>query len=199
MFLDPSKPITTCTRSTCEDCSLLHSIHCHFSGKDLAKFFGAAFPVLILGGIGVYRLGFWVFLPWFLFIFSYFGFIEIRVMCSHCPHYAEPGNSLQCWANYGSPRLWRFRPGPMSGMEKVIFFAGLLVIFGFPIFASLSQLSWLLGILYAAAVVGGYMFMRKFMCSQCMNFACPLNLVDEGRKAAFFKINPEYAAGWEEK
>ncbi|GAJ20475.1 unnamed protein product, partial [marine sediment metagenome] len=23
-------------------------------------------------------------------------------------------NTLKCWANYGSPKLWKYRPGPMS-------------------------------------------------------------------------------------
>jgi hypothetical protein len=48
-----------------------------------------------------------------------FGLLEIRVMCSHCPHYAEAGRLLKCWANYGSPKLWAYRPGPMCRMETL--------------------------------------------------------------------------------
>lgn len=199
MFLDFNKPIKTCTQAACEGCPLLDSLHCHFKGKDLAKFFAAFFPSFIIGGIGVYRFGIWFFVLWIVFILSYFGFIEIRVMCSHCPHYAETGSSLKCWANYGSPKLWRYRPGPMSGMEKVIFLAGLILVFGYPLTLFLVISKWLLAMLYGVAVVGAYIFMRKSMCSQCMNFACPLNLVDEDRKKSFFKRNPSIAAAWESR
>lgn len=188
MFHDASKPITTCTQPSCENCSLSDSIHCHFSGIDLAKFITAVFPAFVIGGIGVYRLGIWFFIPWVLFIFAYFGLIEIRVMCSHCPHYAEPGNSLKCWANYGSPKLWRYRPGPMSTVEKVVFFAGLMVVIGYPFVQFLVYSKWFLLILYGVAVIGAYLFMRKAMCARCMNFACPLNLVDEGKKETFFEF-----------
>jgi hypothetical protein len=43
----------------------------------------------------------WMLIPWLILIIGYFGFVEIRVMRSHCPHYAEEGGSLKCWANYG--------------------------------------------------------------------------------------------------
>jgi hypothetical protein len=196
MFLDPSRPITTCAQASCQDCPLLDSLHCHFQGKDLAKFLGLAFPIFIIGGAGIYRLGVWFLVPWIGFILSYFGLIEIRVMCSHCPHYAEPGSSLKCWANYGSPKLWRYRPGPMSGVEKGVFLLGLVAIFGYPLALMLTISAWALAGLYALFVAGGYLFMRRNMCSQCMNFACPLNLVDESRKEAFFIRNPGVAAAW---
>ncbi|RMF32650.1 MAG: hypothetical protein D6759_08005 [Chloroflexi bacterium] len=190
LFLDPSKPIATCTQSSCEGCPLLDTLHCHFSGKDLAKFIAAVLPSFAIGGIGVYRLGVWFFIPWILFILSYFELIEIRVMCSHCPHYAEAGKRLKCWANYGSPKLWRYRPGPMSWMEKAIFLAGLILVFGYPLALFLVAAKWSPAALYGVAVVGAYLFMRKAMCSRCMNFACPLNLVDEARRKEFLKRNP---------
>ena len=35
---------------------------------------------------------------------------------------AETGTkTLKCWANYGSPKLWKYRPGPMSLAEKTVF------------------------------------------------------------------------------
>jgi len=199
MFLDPNKPITTCIQSSCEDCPLLDSLHCHFKGKDLAKFLAAFSPVFIIGGVGIYRLGIWFLISWIVFILSYFGLIEIRVLCSHCPHYAEPGSSLKCWANYGSPKLWRYRPGPMSKIEKVVFLVGLILIFGYPLALFMIVSKWLLAALYVVAVTGAFIFMRKSMCPRCMNFACPLNLVDEYRKKSFFKRNPNIAAAWESK
>ena len=196
MFLDPNKPIATCSRAACEECPVFDTLHCHFHGKDLAMFLAIVFPSFIIGGVGVYRLSIWFLVPWVIFILSYFGLIEIRVMCSHCPHYAEPGNSLKCWANYGSPKLWRYRPGPMSWIEKAIFLAGLMLIFGYPLILFLMGAKWLLVALYGLAVLGAYFLMRKRMCSQCMNFACPLNLVDEGERKNFFRQNPQVGAAW---
>ena len=199
MFLDPTNPIATCAQTSCKGCPLLNSLHCHFRGKDLAKFLATFFPIFIIGGIGVYRLGFWFLIFWIVSILSYFGLIEIRVMCAHCPHYAEPGNSLKCWANYGSPKLWRYRPGPMSRIEKVVFLGGLILIFGYPLVLFLINAVWFLTGLFGIAVVGAFTLMRKSMCSQCMNFACPLNLVDEDRKKSFFDRNPSIATAWERR
>ena len=196
MFLDFRKPLKTCSQSSCEDCPLTDSLHCHFKGIDLAKFLAAVFPAFVIGSIGIYRSGIWFFIPWFALILLYFGLIEIRVMCSHCPHYAEAGSTLKCWANYGMPKLWRYRPGPMSGMEKGIFLAGLILIFGYPLGLFLAFFNWLIAGLYGISVVGAYIYMRRTMCSHCMNFACPLNLVDNDRREAFFKRNPSAAVAW---
>jgi hypothetical protein len=199
MFLDFNKPLNSCLQSSCEDCPLLDSLHCHFKGVDLAKFLTVVFPAFIIGCVGVYLSGIWFFIPWIALILIYFGLIEIRVMCSHCPHYAETGSTLKCWANYGMPKLWRYRPGPMSGMEKVIFLAGLLLIFGYPLVLFGVISNWFLAVLYGLSMVGAYFYMRRSMCSQCMNFACPLNLVDEDRREAFFKRNPNIAVAWRYK
>jgi hypothetical protein len=87
----------------------------------------------------------------------------------------------------------------MAKVEKIVFLAGLLLVFGYPFVQFLVYSKWLLAIVFSVAVVGAYLFMRKTMCSQCMNFACPLNLVDEGKQATFFQLNPDYAAGWQKK
>ena len=41
------------------------------------------------------------------------------------------------------------------------------------------------------------MTLMNFMCSQCMNFACPLNRVDEKVRGQFFDKNPTIAEAWE--
>jgi len=196
MFLDPNQPIATCSQSSCQDCPVSGSLHCHFRGRDLGKFLGAVSLAFIAGMVGIYRLGLWLFIPWLVMLLSYFGLIEIRVMCSHCPHYAEPGGSLKCWANYSSPKLWRYRPGPMSGMEKFVFLAGLILIFGYPLALLVLYAEWLLAGLYGLGIVGAYLYMRSAMCSHCMNFACPLNLVGPSRRADFFRRNPPVAQAW---
>jgi hypothetical protein len=196
MFLDSHRPLTTCTASGCEGCPVSKDVHCHFHGRDLAAFLFAGLPMAIVGGAGIIRVSAWWLIPWAAMAFAYFGFIEIRVMCSHCPHYAEPGKSLQCWANYGSPRLWKYRPGPMTGTEKFVFEAGLLLIFGYPLAFLLMGLQWFLLAIYLLTTVSFYVTLRHSFCSQCMNFACPLNLTNDQVRAAFFERNPIVARAW---
>ncbi len=190
MFLDPEAPIATCIRPSCENCALASRLHCHFNGKDLATFLASVMPAFILGGIGLYRFGIWPFVLWVAFSLSYFGLIEIRVLCSHCPHYAEAGSTLRCWANYGSPKLWRYRPGPMSRAETIIFLAGLAFIFGYPAAVFLWTSQWLWAALEIVFVIAFFARTEAGMCNRCMNFNCPLNRVDQVTRLAFLKQNP---------
>lgn len=197
MFLDPKKPLSTCSSANCEGCPVKSQLHCHFQGKDLARFLAIAFPVFIVGGAGITRLNAWLLIPWVVLCLSYFGFIEIRVMCSHCPHYAEPGTkSLQCWANYGSPKLWKYRPGPMSRAENIVFFVGLAVIAAYPLAFLLVGAQWLLLILFLGTLVGFGGVLNSQLCTHCMNFACPLNRVKPEVRALFFARNPVVAEAW---
>jgi hypothetical protein len=196
MFLNPRRPLTTCTAKSCEGCPVSKDVHCHFHGLDLAGFLFAGLPMAIIGGAGIVQIGAWWLAPWLLISFSYFGFVEIRVMCSHCPHYAEPGKSLQCWANYGSPRLWKYRPGPMTAAEKTVFITGLALVMGYPLAFLLIGPQWFLLAVYLLTVVGFYLTLRRSYCSECMNFACPLNLTDEKVRTEFIKRNPTIAKAW---
>ncbi len=196
LFLNPEKPIATCDSDSCTDCNVKESIHCHFRIKDLLIFLLLAFPPFLLGGAGIYRLNGWLLLPWIIFIFAFFGLIEIRVMCSHCPHYAESIRSLKCWANYGSPKVWKYRPGPMTIMEKTVFFLGFAVVWGYPLVLLILGKELLLLILYLLTCGGFFMTLLNFMCSQCMNFACPLNRVDVKVRDRFFANNPLVADAW---
>ncbi len=198
LFLDPQKPIATCISDSCDDCSVGKTLHCHFRPKDLAHFLIIAAPSFLLGGAGIYRVSGWLLIPWLLIIFGYFGFLEIRVMCSHCPHYAEEGNSLKCWANYGSPKLWDYRPGPMSFMEKFLFLGGFAVIWGYPLIFLYTGTQWFLMVIYILTTVGFFMTIKILLCTQCMNFACPLNEVEADVRREFLKLNPQIAKAWGE-
>lgn len=160
LFLDPRKPLSTCSAAACEACPLHNRLQCHFGGRELVRFFGIAFPPFILGGIGIARANAWLLLPWVGLLVVYFGFVEIRVMCSHCPHYAEPGSkSLQCWANYGSPKLWKYHPGPMTRNERIVFYTGLVVIAGYPLAFLIGAAQWALMALFGitVAIIGTLM------------------------------------------
>ena len=196
MFLDPRQPLTTCTAETCHDCPVHTNIHCHFRGKDLLHFLSITIPVFLIGGAGIVQVNGWLLVPWLVICFGYFGFVEIRVMCSHCPHYAEAGGTLKCWANYGSPKVWKYRPGPMTNTENFVFFAGLAAVFGYPLIWLVAGQSWFLSVLFVMTGYGFYLTMQRGMCSRCMNFACPLNRVNEEIRGSFFERNPDIAKAW---
>jgi len=196
LFLDPKKTLETCREEDCAGCEVASDLVCHFRLRDFALFLCLALPALILAAIGIYRQGLGYAAVWLVLVIGYFGGLEIRVMCSHCPHYAEPGRSLKCWANNGAPKPWAFRPGPMSRLEKALFFAGLAVVYGYPfVFLALGS-SWGLGLAYVVAVVGFFLSLRTGFCGRCMNFACPLNRVAGPRREAFFRKNPRMAEAW---
>jgi hypothetical protein len=197
LFLDPRKPLEGCSLKGCRACPIQSRLQCHFNGRELLRFFGIAVPPFILGGLGIAQVNAWLLLPWIALAVSYFGFIEIRVMCSHCPHYAEPGTrSLKCWANYGSPKLWKYRPGPMSRGETIVFFAGILLIAGYPLVLLVSGMQWLLLALFALTVVGMGIIMARQMCARCINFACPFNRVNKSVQEGFFARNSSVARAW---
>ena len=124
--------------------------------------------------------------------------IEIRVMCSHCPHYAEPGASLKCWANYGIIKMFRYRPGPMTFFEKAIFLFGFTIIWGYPLSFFFIGSQWFLLVVYISTVIAFFMTLKTFLCSRCINFACPLNGVEIKARKEFFKLNPTIANAWDE-
>ncbi len=198
LFLDDTEPLHTCRESSCQNCDISGHINCHFQLKQLLRFLSFGFALFILGGIGIFRFSDFVLFIWLLFILSYFGFIEIRVMCSHCPHYAEAElKSLKCWANYGSPKLWKYRPGPMLQSEKIIFFIGLILIFLAPVlFMILSKQFILLGIYITLVIIAVYL-LKTFYCARCMNFACPLNSIDSDVRTKFFRHNDILLNAWQ--
>lgn len=191
VFLDPSKTLSTCIAEKCEGCDVSTKLVCHFSGKQLLLFITLALPLFIIGGVvimlkdALWLIGFIV-----LFI-AFFTVVEIRVICSHCPHYAEDGRTLKCWANHGSPKLWKYRPSQMRLWEKIVFLGGFLILVLYPVpFFVLGGFYWLLAI-YALLLVVFALVLRTLFCTRCINFACPLNRVDEETRNIFRKKNPD--------
>jgi len=196
-FLDPNKSISTCISEKCDSCPVSKALHCHFTLRDLIHFYLIVSPSFLLGGAGIYRVGGWWLTPWLIIIIGFFGFVEICVLCSHCPHYAEEGSSLKCWANYGSLKIWKYRPGPMTYLEKVIFFVGFALVWGYPLIFLIADFQLFLLMVYLLTVAGFFMTLRTFLCSQCMNFACPLNSVVNEVRRDFFERNPKVAKAWD--
>lgn len=195
-FPDLTQPIATCSADSCADCPVSAKVHCHFRPRDLLHFLLICFPGFIIGGAILYGFSLWSFVIYVTLIISFFGFIEIRVMCSHCPHYAEKGSTLTCWANHGSPKLWKYRPGPMSKCENYCFIAGLIVVWTYPLPFFLLTEAWFFLALYLLTNAAFFATLKLFLCSKCMNFACPFNGVDQDGREMFFDRNPSVANHW---
>lgn len=190
-------PIATCKRGTCQGCPVQDGVQCHFSKSDLAAFLGLFLLAAMVGGIGMWRAGPWSLILWIGFAGLFFGLLEIRVLCTHCPHYAESGHTLTCWANYGMPKLWRFRPGPMERWEKVTLLGGFAFLALFPLIVLLFSRQWLFAggfQLLASWFALGHLYGK--LCKVCMNFACPLNRVPTSVRQTFLEQNPVMAEAW---
>lgn len=201
MFLDPKKPLSTCESLSCEECSVSQKLNCHFNIQQLIRFISIVLPPAIVAGFTIIAYNPVYIILWLAMFLVFFGFVEIRVMCSHCPHYAEPDlKSLKCWANYGSLKLWKYRPGPMSIKEKIIFFTGAIFIFTFPLpffIAKFRIINLILLGLYLFLIFVALFLLRKYYCSHCINFACPLNSVDKEIHIRFINKNPVIKDAWE--
>ena len=186
--------------SECAGCTLGERLKCRFRVGDLLHFVGMFGGFALPAVIGVIGGGYgWWLLGWLAFMLLFFELWEIRILCSHCPYYAETGHSLHCIANYSSLKLWRYHPEPMSQAEKIQLWIGFAILVGYP-FPFL-----LLGHQFALALValwGGVLFfwtLEKYTCSQCVNFSCPLNRVPKETVDAYLRRNPTMRDAWEAK
>ncbi len=197
MFPDNNKPMSTCDEKTCSNCNVKTAVFCHFNIKLLIRFLIIAVPCFIIAGIGICQLNYILMIPWIAFILLYFGLIEIRVMCSHCPHYAEPGTkTLTCWANYGSPKIWRYRPGPMSLSEKIVFFSGIVMIAMHPIIIMIITKQIIILSVFVLYIMIGCFLIHNYMCKKCMNIACPFNSISSETRDKFLKHNSIIREAW---
>ena len=184
--------------SECADCSLGGRLKCRFRVSDLLHFMGMfgsfALPAAIgvsLGGYGPWLWG------WVAFCLIFFEFWEIRILCSHCPYYAEAGSTLHCIANYSSLKVWKYHPEPMSRAEKVQLWIGFAILGGYPFpflllgqqFAFALLAFWGLGLFFWTLL--------KYTCSQCVNFSCPLNRVPKAVVDEYLRRNPVMRQAWE--
>jgi len=198
-----NNPYGLCTwdpDADCANCCDRNLLNCRMNYSDLIQFGLLTFSIfipavigMVLGGYAIYLTGyaaFWVF---------FFGFFEIRILCSHCPFYAEGGFILHCLANYGLPKFWRYHPEPMSLFEKVSLVIGIAILFGYPLpFLILGSQFVLLALTCYAGVLW-FFVMQKGVCSRCVNFSCPLNRVPKKVVDNYLRRNEVMRQAWEAK
>jgi len=195
---DPHDLCTHRAVEECAGCDLSDGLMCRFTTGDLVGFlvgflpFGIAVVAgMILGGYGWWLLG-WLAI-WILFFFV----VEGRVLCSHCPFWAEEGRVLHCHANYGVIKLWKFRPGPMNRLEQGVFGVGAAVFGFYPILFMILGGQWLLLIIALSAIASWAINLRRNACVRCINFSCPVNAVPKPLVDAYLRRNPLMREAWE--
>jgi hypothetical protein len=158
-------------------------------------FFIPSFYGMIVGGMGWWLLGYFVY--WVVF----FEVWENRVLCSHCPYYAEDGgqgHTLHCYANYGLYKTWPYNPKPMSRSHQIQFLIGLLIFAGFPLpfLYFVEQYSMLM--IAVLGIAAWIITLKLKICPSCLNFSCPLNSVPKNIVDEFLLRNPVMRKAWEE-
>jgi len=196
-----NNPYNICTwdpDADCAHCESRNLLLCRMNYADLIQFILLAFNIfipailgMILGGYAVYLIGYAAF--WVLF----FGFFEIRILCSHCPFYAERGFILHCPANYGLPKFWKYHPEPMIRLERAALLLGLAVLVGYPLPFLVLGRQWVLLFITAYALLLWLFVMQKNVCSRCVNFSCPLNRVPKGVVDDYLRRNQVMREAWE--
>jgi hypothetical protein len=67
---------------------------------------------------------------------------------------------------------------------------------GYPLVFLVLGGQWFLLLLYALTTTAAGTTLKLFLCTQCMNFACPLNETGDAARQAFFERNPEVDRAW---
>lgn len=186
----------------CSDCELIGKYHCHKNTATSVKFglpfMGITVLPLIIGVLQLPTTQMIIaFSLWIMYSLFFFIIWEPPVLCAHCPFYAEEGTKiLKCSINYGFPRTAKYKPWPMNKSEKIQFLIGGFLLFGVPwAFLIYAQLwLWVVGnlVLFSISVV----IINKSVCTECLNFSCPLNRVPVDRREYFLQRNPLLKENW---
>jgi hypothetical protein len=199
---NPSNPYDICTwrpETACKECSLDGHLKCRFNPQHLLHFLGMFGVFAIPAFIGVIQSGYgWYLLGWVAFWLVFFELWEIRILCSHCPYYAEKGATLHCIANYGSLKAWKYDPRPMRRFEKAQLWIGFAILAGYPFPFMVLGGQYLWAVVAVWGLGMSFWTLREYTCSQCVNFSCPLNTVAKEVVDAYLERNPVMQQAWEE-
>lgn len=141
-----------------------------------------------------------ILIGWFVYGFFFLNIWESRMLCNHCPYYANDSQkSLRCPIDKGKLKTGKYDPGPSSTSEKLQFIIGALLMIGFPIpFLIIGEL-WVSLILLGIGFIMWILILQLKICTDCVNFACPLNRVPKAIRNEFIKKNPVIREAWEKK
>lgn len=216
---NPHRICTWDDEANCVGCDLRGELNCRWDSKVLKFFIAKEMPPVIIAVFGMVLAGIATGLWWPLVAFAiacialWGAGIETRILCSHCPFYAEESKTLHCLALHGSPKWWRYRPHPMNRVEKATLISFFSILLLLPILAEAYGI-WFISARYAefglvallgmigitlATIIGGllWLFIMSYaFCSSCINFSCPLNRVPRSTVNKYLEKNPVMKDAW---
>lgn len=128
----------------------------------------------------------WVFIYIIVFV-CHFLILEYRFLCTHCTHYCNDSPTTNCMFLWGIPKFFKKRPRPLNKFDMVMLIIGFSITIFFPLYWLLK--SWQLCIVYFLSWIALVMTMKRYECTRCTYFHCPLNNVDELVKKEFIDRN----------
>ncbi|MEJ2252582.1 MAG: hypothetical protein P8Y97_23340 [Candidatus Lokiarchaeota archaeon] len=136
---------------------------------------------------------------WIAYSIFFFAIWESRMICNHCPYYANNEERvLHCPTDRGKPKTGKYSPGPLNLSEKIQFIIGAVILMGFPIPFLILASQFVPMLLYGIGVVVWVILIQLKVCTDCLNFSCPLNRVPKRVKNDFIIRNPVIKKAWEE-
>ena len=206
--------------SVCVECGLKGELGCRLNPGDFWFFVFNQIPGLVMSFFGLALVWFLTGAWWPTILFAVvcialWGLgIETRILCSHCPYWAEDSRTLHCWALTGSPKIWRYRPEPMNRLEKTVLMIFFSFLWVFPVLVEaygiwvmsvafaefgIYALLGMIGVTLATILVGlqFYYIMVSRFCSRCVNLSCPMNRVPKSMVDAYLEKNPVMKRAWE--
>ncbi|KAB3536087.1 hypothetical protein F8154_04830 [Alkaliphilus pronyensis] len=213
-------PYSICTwddGNSCKDCNIEGSLICKTDKKFRKKFVFHHLTFRATAFLGLFLIGAfmqnWVLITIYAIgVFLNFAVLEPRLLCSHCPFYAEKGFFLRCNTLYGMPKIWRYRPGPITKPEMILqlisggfvdFFPIASFIYGIFVFynshATAVELISMIGFTFILLVmmIQLHQTIKGEVCSKCPNFSCAMNKVPKSIRDAYIKRNPIMKEAWE--
>lgn len=190
----------------CGDCHLDEVLFCRPNPKYVVYFGLTAMFGIIPAVIGILLseyavLGKAIILSsWAAYAAFFFIVWESRMLCNHCPYYANDAQrSLHCPIDKGKLKTYHYDPGPLSTSEKRQFILGTLILVGFmQLFLAIKGQVLFMGLSIVGIMVWIVVIQKK-VCTDCINFACPLNKVSKSIRDSFLNRNPVIKKAWEEK
>ena len=203
--------------SNCIECELNGELIC-FVDKKFANQFTIgnityrvlAIMIFILSGLLIGH--WWMLISYVSILLLTFVIIEPRLLCSHCPFYEKEGKCLKCWALRGMPKLWKYRPEPISRTEKTIMlvfgtyidlfpFVGMIwgiIHFGYNVDENLVKGIGLVitSVLFLVVVAYFSKVLLGNNCKKCANFSCAMNKVPKEVIDSFLNKNPKMKDAW---
>lgn len=142
----------------------------------------AFFGIQIIGLIAIYPYSIAWFTAYLVFLLIgnlyLFGFC----LCARCPHYGT-----NCIFLFGKPiaKIYKFRPGPMSPIDKICAPLMPIGMLGIPMYWLIKEPVLLALFLVIGMACMLCLFVLK--CRRCKHFSCPFNLVKKRVKTTILQ------------